>query len=763
MIKKSILALLLLACCGFGVSAQRLKGPEAVSYFQAPSNGIEFTKADVYLSNDDVLEAAKKEETKSKISGLGSKLGGLGNMVAGAANSAIDATANLNKMLDAYKDDKGRFGVWSFVPPYVQLPEEVEKRVNVEIFVFNEDDPSPSASMPTTPDKDGYYDIPYYVNCRYKVVDQRGNVLLEENLGVLQGSSKTKDYTPAAPASSLKGSIGAGFAATKKDAASQADALASGDLEDEVPIQYQIGTNAAYNAVRTAVFARYGFGQFFAPIKLAVIKESKESKKMIAPTLAAFEGKKGLLLTKPEKEQVAAFAREMEQVLPAVSSKEKWAVLHNLSVCYAWLEDAAKASDYYQQYTDEIQSTIGKMEYWNKFLNAGMKERMAIQKEMKEKFGSSSLGTAELKQYQEYNNIRYFVNYYPAGANRYQPMLTAINRDLKRFVDFYAVNDLLCQMFEIDFPYQFFPLNDFAGSPKDMRATVVKEGMAPIEYRVKFNSKREIKELAADQVAVADDGSKVKLETRDIMPQYDADNKYTGISTDAGFWAQVVADNTYTGLNAINDPLLKKTYGIANNITKNVGLFGGKASDEKVQLKVDLDGNLYFTGSSSYYRANSFFKEMLNSMGVEAKRVDTRSEFFTKANINEDGVMTSWNWQGDVVTNFGGVLSGRVQRLSAKPMVRSIDFEGADDKGNPTKIDFNFKLDGTMELEEKAKGMAFVNKYIADLNGPLPTISKDTYEFDVNTTWACAFEYDDQGNWVKMKIGPYTAERTFKY
>ena len=70
--------------------------------------------------------------------------------------------------------------------------------------------------------------------------------------------------------------------------------------------------------------------------------------------------------------------------------------------------------------------------------------------------------------------------------------MTAINRDLKRFVDFYAVNDLLCQMFEFDYPYQFFPLNDFAGSPKDMQATVVKEGMAPIEYRVKFNSKRQI-------------------------------------------------------------------------------------------------------------------------------------------------------------------------------------------------------------------------------------------------------------------------------
>ena len=484
---------------------------------------------------------------------------------------------------------------------------------------------------------------------------------------------------------------------------------------------------------------------------------------MIESTLAAFEGKKGLLLTSQEKEVVKAFADEMEKVLPSVDAKEKWAALHNLSVCYAWLEDAEKASGFYKQYTDEIQTTMGKMEYWNKYLKAGMKERMEIQKEMKAKFGSSMLGTAELKQYQEYNNIKCFVNYYPAGANRYPALMTAINRDLKRFVDFYAVNDLLCQMFEFDYPYQFFPLNDFAGSPKDMQATVVKEGMAPIEYRVKFNSKRQIKELAADQVAVADDGSKVKMETRDIMPQYDENNKYTGISTDAGIWAQVMSEARFNGVNSINDPLSEQTFGLANNITKNAGFFGNKGSDEKVQLKVDLDGNLYFTGKAAYYRTNAFFKEMLSSVGVEPKRVDTHSNFLVKANINEQGVMTSWDWQGDVTTSFGAALSGRVQRLSAKPMVRSINFAAMDDKGNPSKVDFKFNMDGKIELEEKAKGMAFVNKYIADLNGPKPTISTDTFKFNVGAAWDCQFEYDDQGNWVKMKVGPYTAERTFKY
>jgi hypothetical protein len=750
MLKKTILALALFSVITLGTSAQRIKGGPT-SYFQAPSKGIEFANANVFVSNDDALSTAKKEAQQAKNSAMGSNFGALGGLVADGANSAMDDMDSFNKMLEAYEDEDGRFAVWDFVPGYIIADANTDKKVNVEIFILNEPNPSPSASMPTAADKDGYYDIPYYINCRYKVTDQNGNLIFQENLGILQGTEKTKNYTPQA-ATSL-GDISSSVTSQAKEAASD---LAEGNIEDEVAIQDRIGTNKAYNAVRTAVYARYGFGQFEAPIKLGVVKESKTSKKMIKPTLAIFSGKKGLLLNKDEKKAVKAFAVEMEKVLPNTSEKTKWVALHNLSVCYAWLEDAAKAADYYKQYGEAIKTTLDKMECWNAVLAGTMKG-----KEMKAKCGSTFIGMKDQKKYAEYFNISNFVNYYPAGAKRYEALMITINRDLKKFTDFYAVNDLLCQLFEIDYPYQFFPLQDFKGAPKDMQAIITKEGMEPIEYRVKFDSDRRIKKLEADQTTVLPDGNKEKLHTRDLMPKYRDNGEYYRLETDAGTWASEMGGvGYYTKLNYVHDPIAAKTRGLAENITKSAGIFGGRTSTEKVQLKVDLDGKIYF-------KANAFFKEMLDASGVVPKRVDTNTEFSTIANINEDGVMTNWLWEGDIKTNFGGSLSdaglGREQNLTANPMVRGIKFLETDDKGNPIKAEFTFKLNGNMTLEEKAKGMAFVNKYLAELGGPLPTVSEEGFNFNTTGVWDCSFEYDATGNWTSMQIGPYTATRTFKY
>jgi hypothetical protein len=400
------------------------------------------------------------------------------------------------------------------------------------------------------------------------------------------------------------------------------------------------------------------------------------------------------------------------------------------------------------------------MECWNAVLAGTM-----TSKDMKAKVGSTFIGTREIKQYEQYFNINNFVNYYPSGAKRYPELMVTINRDLKRFVDFYAVNDLLCQLFEIDFPFQFFPLQDCKGAPKDMRATIQKEGMEPIEYRVKYDSKRRIKELQADQISLLSDGSKEKLITRDIMPKYSGDGKYSHLETDAGIWAQAANDSYYyySALNYVHDPILANTYGKADNITKKAGLIGDKESEEEVRLKVDLEGNIYFTGESKYFKANAFFKEILNASGIVPKRVHTTTSFTTKANINKEGAMTSWRWEGDVKTDMDNIMKTRERWLAAKPMVRGIKYNGQDDKGNPTKIDFEFNLNGSMAIEEKAKGMAFVNKYLVSLGGPKPTVSKDNFSFNANTTWDCSFEYDANGNWTSMKIGPYKATRTFKY
>lgn len=728
-------AMLMSAC----LSAQSIKGPEMITYFQAPAEGVKFEKADVFLLPDKALEDAKREAQKQKNSATGSKFGALGAAVSGAVNSAIDNTAKISRAIDALKDKEGRFAVWSFIPEYIIANTETKSKVIVEIYTLNEEDPSPSAGMnPLTPDKNGYYDIPYYVNCRYKVSSQSGEILFEDNLGVLSGTRKSKNYTPPAKSAGGIGSVQV-------------------QESEELTEAEKIGISVAYNRVRQEVFARFGFGTFTAPIKLGEIKEIKESKKMIEPVLSVFENKQGLLLNADEMKKIQSLIDVIENGLPKCTEKTRWVAYHNLSVCYAWVENEAKAKENYTKYAEEIKETIDEMRKWNLLLQGKLP---------KDQQKGVFIGMKDQKKFRNYSDIGTFVNFYPAGAKKYPKLMMTINRDLAKFVDYYTHNDLLCQLYEIDYPFQFFPLQDFKGEPKKMEGTLTREGFEPISIVAKFDSKRRIRQMETEQISRGDDGSKEKLYSRELKPQYDEETgKYLHIETDAGYWQRSMSSNIYFSgkLNDIYDPLLKETTGKAENITKKAGLFSDKTSDEIVQLKVNLDGVIFFAGNNRFFKANAIFKDILASNGIEPKRTDTRSTFITKAEINEDGIFTLWNWDGDVRTSFAAAFSQKEQSVTANKMLRSIQVTDTDKNGNPLKVKYTFDMKGSLNVSQKMSLKEWFAESYAQGTTPKNKVTKDGFEVGSVMDWDCSFTYDEKGNWTEMKVGPYTAKRTFKY
>lgn len=710
---------------------QRLIGPEEISYFQAPAEGVKFARADVYISHDEQLEQAKLEAQQEKNSAMGSKFGALGEAVANTANKGLSMVKKMEAAVREFEDEKGRFAVWSFVPSYIIADAETNDAVMVEIFVMNERNPDPLAKMPTEPDKDGFFDVPYYVNCRYKVMDPRGNVILEENLGVLQGTQKTKDYTPPEPAA--MGSI-----------------TVSEDENEGLSAAEKIGVNKAYNKVRQQVYARFGFGQFTAPIKLGKIKKIKAARKMTGDIIEIFENKKGLLLSKDDKEKVRKFVDIIEKDIDKTKEKNRWVAYHNLSVCYAWLEEPAKAKNYYAKYAEEISETLEKMRKWNLLL-AG--------KLPKEERKGVFIGMKDQKKYEQYNNINSFVNFYPAGAKRYEKLFYTINRNLAQFTDYYAHNDLLCQLFEIDYPFQFLPLNAFEGEPKKMEGTLTKEGSEPVEFDIDFDRKRRIRVINVKQTMLDEEGKKQKLVTKPIRPQYcEESGDYLGISS-GNLWNESV---NYS-MNYVYDPLEAATEGVADDITKGGGFLDGRTSNEEVRLRVDLDGNIYFKGESDYFKMNAIFKDMLVSNGLEAKRADTKSTFNTLATINENGILTNWSWDGSTTTNFAGLLSHRTQRFTADKMKREVSFAEVDKHGNPTKLNYKFHLKGELDVESSVSVKEFFANYYENNGRANGDVSTAGFDIQKDEVWECEFKYDEQGNWIEMKVGPYIAKRSFKY
>jgi hypothetical protein len=714
------------------LSAQNMKGPDEISYFQAPAEGIQFTGADVYLATDQQLIDARNEAQAEKNSALGSKFGAFGEAVANTVNNASDMIAKANKAINAIKDDKGRFATWTFIPDYIIAEPEHQQNVIVEVYILN-DDPAQgsmsvmSNSQPLKADKNGYYDVPYAVNCRYKITTPRGELIEENNMGLITGTQKRKDYV-APPAAGGIGSVTV--------------------TDDELTASEKAGINVAYNKVRQDVFSLYGFGQFATPMKLGKVKEAKAANKMMDDVLDVFVNKQGLLLNADEKAFVQEYVNLLEGDLGSTSEKSRWVALHNLSLCYAWLEEPEKAAKAYQDYTREIRETLDEMEKWNLLLRGELPK--ADRKGL-------VIGMKDQKKFQNYNEINSFVHTYPVAAKRYEKLFYTINRDLKKFVDYYAHNDILCQLFELDYPFQFFPLNDFEGSPKAVEGVVMREGMEPIAYKIKFDNKRRIKEVTADQVSVMEDGSKEKVITRQLEPAYhDESGRHLLISTPKadGFM------NMYkpaTDIDYIYDPLRAQTWGEASDITRKF------ESNEVVQLKVDLEGTLYFTGTSNFGKANAIFKDVLASNGIEPKKNRTETKFETKASINEKGVLTNWKWTGEVENNFGAFFSSRVQRISAEEMMREINFREVDEHGNPLQVDYNFRMKGNVEVEQKLNIKQWFIESYAQGGVPRGDMSEDTFEFEAEQLWDCAFKYDDQGNWTEMQVGPYKANRTLKY
>ena len=293
------------------------------------------------------------------------------------------------------------------------------------------------------------------------------------------------------------------------------------------------------------------------------------------------------------------------------------------------------------------------------------------------------------------------------------------------------------------------------------RVIATKEGYKPIEFEIKCDKKRRIKEMQLEQLIPKGD-KEDKLKTRKLQPIYNKDNGEYIMLSNPNERSIFNNDESKKELRSIIAPLTKKTKGEAVNIMKNAGFMGGKSADEFVQLKFDLNGKMYITGHNNYYRAPALFEEVLISNGIEVKRQSTSSEFTVESNINKQGDLTYWKWDGNVTTNFGGALNYHEKSITAEKLVREVKVVETDDNGYPKKIEYKFNMNGSFVFTKGITLKEWGNA-TKQWKEAKPHVSGDKFRFSATDTWDCEYKYDSNGNWIEMKTGPYTAKRTFKY
>lgn len=682
---------------------QSFKGPEATTYYQFPTLGLQYESVHAYITLD-------QSEARESMNKIGGKLSGLMGG-APAANQAAGTMSN------AMKDITEVWDKWPLKPQYIRADQGKGGVLRLEV-IYKPDDTARPMMAPAANATTGIYTLPYKVEARMKVTKEDGSVVMEKNFGLLTGNYKTD--TPY------------------KSAA---------DTEDGMGTYEMVCVRVAMNKARQELFGMYGFGEMDAKLQLGDVKEIKDAKKLIAQVLDIFENKKGLLLNAEEKAAVQNLANVMEKGISL--TKTKWVVLHNLAVCYAWLEDAGKANSYLEQYYQESKESFDKVASFGK------------------DGGSKSYGLKDLKQYEGYSNIEAFVKYYPKAAKMYPELLLAINRPLKKFTDFYTHNDLLCQIYSVDFPFQFFPLNDFNGDPKNAASTLTIEGMEhPIVMDYAFDNKRRIKELKMGQKFMNDKNKEDDRATRQMQPIY---NESTGEFIMMSNPNSRGLGTSKAELRHFTPRLDAATLGEADNIMRDAGFFGGRDANEKISLEFDLKGNMYFNGKANYYAPVPVFNEILASNGVPLKRTDVVSAAEAQTRINEAGTLTDWTWKGNTTMYFAsnlanmGKLDDELKQNIQANMVKHVKVTEVDGNGYPKKIEYTFSANGSFKSETPISFKKWVDA-TKQWKEAKPTVSKDKFQIPASTVvWDCTYEYDDKGNWVKMQVGPYTATRTFKY
>lgn len=678
--------------------AQSFKGPESTTYYQLPTEGLKYEKVEAYITLD-------QSGDRAMMGAVSGKLGG-----------ALGANNPLSKAADAVgssmKDITEVWDTWPLKPRYIRAENGSGGVLRLEVK-YKPDDTARPMGVPPANSTTGIYQLSYKVEASMKVTTEDGTVILEKNFGVLTGNIKTN--TPYVHQSAAENGIGT----------------------------YEYACiRVAMNKSRQELFGRYGFGVMNAKLQLGVVKEIPESKKLIPGVLEVLEAKNTLMLAPEGMAKVKELADVLEAGLSATTAKTTWVAYHNLAVCYAFLQDADKANEYLDKYYAESKESFDKVTTFG------------------QKGGSKSYGLKDLKQYEGYCNIESFVKFYPKGAKMYPALLTALNRPLKKFTDFYTHNDLLCQVYSIDFPFQFFPLNDFQGAPKNGSSSLAIDGVQfPIVIDYDFDSKRRIKEATTKQKYLKEDGSEDDRDSRKMQPIY---NKETDQFVMISNPNSRIGGDEKSELRHFKPVLDEQTFGEADNIMRNVGLTGDKGAKETLNLEFDLDGNMYFMGKSDYFAPVPVFNEMLVSNGITVKRTDVTTVAEAKTQINEAGVLTDWIWKGNPEMSFSSLLGGDQGSIKAD-MVKHIKVVESDEKGYPKKIEYTFSAKGSFKT---ATAISFKQWLDAtkQWKEAKPDVNGDQFTIPATTIiWDCAYEYDAEGNWIKMQVGPYTATRSFKY
>lgn len=224
-----------------------------------------------------------------------------------------------------------------------------------------------------------------------------------------------------------------------------------------------------------------------------------------------------------------------------------------------------------------------------------------------------------------------------AAGSKYSTMLNILNGNMAQFVDYYAYNDLLCQIYEFNAPFSFLRPDTVDRSLKAVDATIYRNGNIHGTYTLEYKNGR-LKSFSGYLYSKDSDGKPVKQKINTITPRY---NKKTGeydhITTFDGQLAKVV----FPGYESTTEWGQKSKQ---PNYCKTQNLIGGflkmkEETTETVEMSVDLEGNVYFDCESNSSIPYSLFKMVADSNSVKFPMLTSENHTTSRTRLKYDDKM----------------------------------------------------------------------------------------------------------------------------
>lgn len=475
------------------------------------------------------------------------------------------------------------------------------------------------------------------------------------------------------------------------------------DFTDEFPVNERVGIQAAFTRVRQEVYAWYGFSSFEMPFTLYDFSSITGVDVLQKQLLEAMDSKESLKLSDKTSSIMAAYTDLLAYHLRNLPADKQPYAHRNLALTKAWLGDTL-AVNHLNEYEKSLQSVADSIDYYS---------------------------------------IDLFVKYYPNGINKYTKLLRLLSGNLHWMVDAFTYNDLLCNVYEIDYPVQFLPLLPLNGKIKRIDGEVLQDGKEPIHFKLSYDKKGRIKSLDMNRVEYNDkQKNNVRINTLHVSYKKNEYDKITCSSSEFIRVLMPILVDMNQSVDKVEQVMSCKTDNVLGGFVKLK-----VETEESNKVALDVDGKCHITGEKSLSRPHAALKQIATANGEKFPAIvsNNSSAYNMVVDFDDNAFVTSYQWDGYVLMekNVGYDNYAYIKADSVSFSMDMIEPYTATQEGV-----MNHSV--SLRVENKLGK----NKVTVDANNS---------SMQLKNQWSFVVKNDEHGNWVYLKVGPYEVKRSIIY